>query len=91
MACRTSPPAHSTRRRNREALCREIELAIRRFEPRLTNVAVRLLDRADTMDPVLRVRIEGILMNQSEEEAVGFETLLDATTTDMVVRPAARV
>jgi type VI secretion system protein ImpF len=75
----------------REALCREIELAIQRFEPRLRNASVKLLDRIDHMDPVLRVRIEGVLMNQAEEEAVGFETLLDATTTDLIVRPAARV
>ena len=72
-------------------MCREIELAIQRFEPRLRNASVKLLDRIDHMDPVLRVRIEGVLMNQAEEEAVGFETLLDATTTDLIVRPAARV
>lgn len=73
----------------REALCHEITQAIRRFEPRLTGVSVRLLDARDSMDPVLRVRIEGVLLAETTEEPVSFETLLDATTTDLVVRPSA--
>jgi type VI secretion system protein ImpF len=73
----------------REALCREIGLAIRRFEPRLTEVTVKLVDRQDSMDPVLRIRIAAILRTDGADEPVGFETLLDSTTTDLIVRPAA--
>jgi len=38
-------------------LCRWIEEAIRRFEPRLCNVAVRVIDR-ELVTPVLRFRVE---------------------------------
>jgi type VI secretion system lysozyme-like protein len=38
-------------------LCRWIEEAIRNFEPRLCNVAVRVIDR-ENVTPVLRFRVE---------------------------------
>jgi type VI secretion system lysozyme-like protein len=38
-------------------LCRWIEEAIRNFEPRLRNVAVRVIDR-ENVTPVLRFRVE---------------------------------
>jgi type VI secretion system protein ImpF len=73
----------------REALCKEIASTIRRFEPRLSNVVVKLRDRAETMDPLLRIRIEGVLRMEGEDagdaEVVSFDTVLDATTTDMAV------
>ena len=75
----------------REALCREIAQTIRRFEPRLGQVVVRLVDRPDAMEPVLRIRIEAVLRVAGADEPVGFETLLDTTTTDLVVRPGSRV
>lgn len=70
----------------REALCREIAQAIRRFEPRLGDVSVDLVDRKDSMDPILRVRIAATLRAEGLDEPVSFETLLDSTTTDLIVR-----
>ena len=75
----------------REALCREIAQAIARFEPRLEQVVVRLRDRPDTMEPVLRLKIEAVLRVAGTDEPVGFETHLDTTTTDLVVESESRV
>jgi type VI secretion system protein ImpF len=75
----------------REALCREIAATIRRFEPRLTQLKVKLRDRPENMEPVLRIRIEALLRAEGADEPVGFDTLLDVTTTDMIVRPQADV
>ena len=74
----------------REALCREIAATIRRFEPRMTELHVALLD-PDSIEPVLRIRIQGVLHAEGTDTPIGFETLLDATTTDMLVRAAANV
>jgi type VI secretion system protein ImpF len=75
----------------RESLCREIAATIRRFEPRLSQVSVKLMDRADNMEPILRIRIDALLRAEGADEPVGFDTLLDATTTDLIVRPDAHV
>jgi type VI secretion system protein ImpF len=75
----------------RQALCREIADTIKRFEPRLTQVSVKLRDRPDAMDPVLRIRIEALLRVNGADEPVGFDTLLDSTTTDLAVRADSNV
>jgi type VI secretion system protein ImpF len=75
----------------REALCKEVAATIGRFEPRLTQIRVTPRDRADTMEPVLRIRIEARLLAEDADEPVTFDALLDATTADMVVGPAANV
>ena len=48
-------------REEREALRHEIELAIRRHEPRLTQIRVRLRAEPDRLRAVLRFRIEAVL------------------------------
>jgi type VI secretion system protein ImpF len=73
----------------REALCREIATAIRLFEPRLTHVSVTLRDRTDSMDPLLRIRIEALLRAEEADEPVAFDSLLDSTTADMILRADA--
>jgi type VI secretion system protein ImpF len=75
----------------REVLCREIAATINRFEPRLTRVVVKLRDRADNMEPILRIRIDALLRAEGADEPIGFDTLLDATTTDLIVRPDTHV
>ncbi len=74
----------------REALCREITAAIRRFEPRLGELVVTMVDRPDSLEPVLRLRIEAVLRVAGVDEPIGFETLLDTTTTDLIVRADQR-
>jgi type VI secretion system protein ImpF len=73
----------------REALYKEIAATIKRFEPRLTRVTVTSRDRPDSMEPVLRIRIQAMLVAEDADEPVSFETTLDTTTTDIAVRPDA--
>jgi type VI secretion system protein ImpF len=71
----------------REALCREIAATIKRFEPRLSPpITVTPLDRPDSMEPVLRIRIQAMLVAEDADEPVSFETVLDTTTADIAVR-----
>ena len=69
----------------REALRAEIEATIRRFEPRLASLRVLLLDAQDRLSGTLRLRIEGLLHADPVPEPVTFETLLEASTTDVTV------
>jgi type VI secretion system protein ImpF len=70
----------------REALRQEIEATIRRFEPRLSNVRATLLDRPDNIDPTLRLRIDALLRVDHAPEPVAFDTMIEATTSDVYVR-----
>lgn len=74
----------------REALAAEVEAAIRRFEPRLTNIRVTLAkesrDRADLPDRTLRLRVEAVLRSDPVPEQITFETQLRPVTLDVAVR-----
>jgi type VI secretion system protein ImpF len=65
-----------------------VEETIRRFEPRLTHVRVELVER-DALEATLRLRIEAMLLAEPAPEPIAFDTLVDATTADVVVRTAA--
>ena len=71
----------------REELRIEIENTIRRFEPRFLSVRVHLADAKDRLETTLRLRIEALLHAEPAPEAVAFDTLVDPTTDDIVVRP----
>jgi type VI secretion system protein ImpF len=71
----------------REELRIEIENTIRRFEPRFLSVRVHLVDAKDRLETTLRLRIEALLHAEPAPEAVAFDTLVDPTTDDIVVRP----
>lgn len=73
-------------RQARQALCREVEDTIRRFEPRFVSVRVLLVEDAQAQDAVLRLRIEALLHADPAPEPIAFDTLLDSTTADVVVR-----
>lgn len=76
-----------TAEETRAALAREVELAIRRFEPRLTQVSVQLppMER-DALDRTLRLRIEAVLRTDPIPEQIAFETVLRPSTLDVAVR-----
>ena len=76
-------------REQREALRKEVEDAVRRFEPRLANVVVSLIDPPGSLQPVLRLRIAGTL--RVGGTPVSFSTLLDSTTSDLIVQAGADV
>jgi type VI secretion system protein ImpF len=71
----------------RDRLRDQVERTIRRFEPRLAEIRVVLLDRGDTLDPTLRLRIEGLLRTEPAPEPVAFDTLVDPATAEVQVKP----
>jgi len=70
----------------REALRREVEDTIRRFEPRFVSLKVHLVPGEDALSGTLRLRIEALLDADPAPEPVGFDTLVDASRDDVVVR-----
>ena len=74
-------------RRQREALRIEVEEAIRRFEPRLTQIQVQLADDGDLLRNTLRLRIEALLRIDPAPEPIVFDTMVDTTTADVTLRP----
>jgi type VI secretion system protein ImpF len=73
--------------RRQEELRSEIEETIRRFEPRFLSVRVHLVDTQERLETTLRLRIEAMLHAEPAPEAVTFDTLVDPTTDEVVVRP----
>ena len=67
-------------------LCRWIEEAIRTFEPRLCNVAVRVLDR-ENVNPVLRFRVEA--KAEFTEQRMAFELGLKRDSGQLAVLPGS--
>ena len=74
-------------RREREVLRREIEEAIQHFEPRLSQVQVRLIDDGDVLRSTLRLRIDALLRVDPAPEPIIFDTVVDTTTADVTLRP----
>lgn len=70
----------------RQALVREVEATIRRFEPRLTKVSVTLLGELDGLGSTLRLKVDAVLRADPVPEPVSFETLLEPVTRDVKVR-----
>ena len=73
-------------RDDREALRHEIELTIRRHEPRLTQVRVRLRDEPDRLRAVLRFRIEAVLRVEPVVAPIAFDTAVHAATAAVVLQ-----
>jgi type VI secretion system protein ImpF len=71
----------------RDRLRAQIEETIRRFEPRLTQVHVVLIDSDNTLDPTLRLRIEALLRTEPAPEPITFDTLVDPATAEVQVKP----
>ena len=70
----------------REELRLEIEDTIRRFEPRFLSVRVHLVDSREQLESSLRLRIDAVMHAEPAPEAVTFDTLVDPTTDDVMVR-----
>lgn len=67
-------------------LCRWIEDALRNFEPRLCNVAVRVVDR-ENINPVLRFRVEA--KAEFTARRVAFELGLKRDSGELAVLPGS--
>jgi type VI secretion system protein ImpF len=72
--------------RRREELRLEIEDTIRRFEPRFLSVRVHLVDTREQLETTLRLRIDAVMHAEPAPEAVTFDTVVDPTTDDVLVR-----
>jgi type VI secretion system protein ImpF len=70
----------------RENLRRVVQRAIMRFEPRLKNVSVTVLQNADEFDRVLRFRISGILRADPAPEPVTFDSELEPSTSAIEIK-----
>jgi type VI secretion system protein ImpF len=70
----------------REEMRLEIERVIRRFEPRLTTVAVTVQSNADRFDRTLRLRITGVLRAKPVPESVVFDSELRPSTATIEVK-----
>lgn len=74
-------------RRQRERLCAEIQETIRRFEPRLEQVQVRLTHEVSLLRPTLQLRIDALLRTHLVAEPIIFDTTIDTTTADVMLNP----
>ena len=74
-------------RQQREVLRGEIEETIRRFEPRLTRIQVRLSDDGSLLRSTLRLSIDALLLTHPAPEPIVFDTTVDTTTADVVLSP----
>jgi type VI secretion system protein ImpF len=71
----------------REAIGRVIEAAVARFEPRLRDVRVSLVDPGGATQRTLRFHVDARLALEPAPE-VAFETILELTTGHASVRPS---
>ena len=69
-----------------EVLRREIEDTIRRFEPRFKSVRVTMTSPDERKDTTLRLRIDAMLLADPAPEPISFDTMVDTTTADVLVR-----
>jgi type VI secretion system protein ImpF len=70
----------------REQLRAGVEQTIRRFEPRLARIRVTLADGQNTLEPVLRLRIEALLRIEPAPEPIAFDTLVNSATAEVQVK-----
>lgn len=73
---------------HKSLLVREVAHAVQVFEPRLANVKVSLVtdDSSDATKREIHFVVEGLLRIDPQPEHVVFDTVLDATNGDYVVR-----
>ena len=74
----------------RETVRAEIEETVRRFEPRLEHVQVRLTDDASILRGTLRLRIDALLRLHPSPEPIAFDTAFDAAAASVTLSPLER-
>lgn len=74
-------------RHQRERLASEVAETIRRFEPRLEQVQVRLTHEVSLLRPTLQLRIDALLRTHLTAEPIIFDTTIDTTTSDVTLNP----
>jgi type VI secretion system protein ImpF len=69
----------------REELCQVVETCIRRFEPRIANLHVSLVEMPNQLSPTLRLRIEALLKAEPAPEPIAFDTMVDLDTKNVTI------
>ena len=64
-----------------------IEATIEQFEPRLTDVRVRLVESGTSTGRRVEFSIEGTLLTEPDPEQVEFDTVLEITSRRFKVSP----
>jgi type VI secretion system protein ImpF len=72
--------------KQQEKLCQEIETAIHRFEPRLSRIHVQIFENPAPLRATLALRIEAQLRIDPVPEPISFDTMIDTTTADVMLR-----
>jgi type VI secretion system protein ImpF len=67
----------------------QFESLVRRFEPRLKNLAVEMAPVGDELDRSLRFRIRAILHTDLGDEPIVYDTLLDPATRNLTIADIA--
>lgn len=62
-----------------EGFCRQIETAIRLFEPRINNLVVYLEESPGLMSRTLQLRMEGKIKEGTEVESVVFHSMISSS------------
>lgn len=70
-----------------QALCVLIQRTINRFEPRLREVRVTIRPSADRLARAIQLQIDAVLHVDPLIERVAFDTLIESTGGNCVVRP----
>lgn len=70
----------------RQQLCRAVEQCIRRFEPRFVEVAVSLPDEEQSIERVLRLRIQALLYADPEPEHIMFDSEVEPVHLGLTIR-----
>ena len=69
-------------------LTRQLQFALKLFEPRLARVRVTPLDPLAASSRTFRFRIEGLLMMDPAPEHISFDTVLKLSTNQCEVQDA---
>ncbi len=69
----------------REQLRQLVEASIRRFEPRIANLNVTLIESADQLSATLRLRIEALLKAEPAPQPITFDTVVDLETKNVTI------
>jgi type VI secretion system protein ImpF len=77
----------ATTPQQRQAIGRELEAVIARFEPRLKDVHAVLLDENEAVLRTVRFRVEARLSLEPAPE-VAFDTILELTTGHYTIKPS---
>ena len=74
----------------REKFRGEVELLLRRFEPRFARVNVVLVDNAESLERTLRFRIDALVHAEPDLEPVTFDSMLEPVHRRFAVTAPAR-